>query len=323
MTGVTLNRSRLSARRFSASLRRSSHKRRPLLERLEDRVALSGLQSGPYSISRGHDASHARSVNASAETHSTGPADLTRIHAQQASLYAGPATYYTPVGTPFTTTTANGLINAVTNNGVPNVYINVIPTSQTEGTLQFNTYPPNTYGIFTYTPPSTTFTGQDTFSYQATNGTVSSNVGNVTVYVGTRATLVPTTPYFNYLRNRRSIDPARFDYYHPRIGALLGMEAAGIPSTPTTIVAVNKHFNATAARSLHARNPQQYDQKQPVLGALFQLEAPAANGHESMLPQTTYYKEQRVLYDSHPTRYSVKHVYLGAIFAIENFEQMD
>ena len=245
---------------------RSSTKRRPLLERLEDRVALSVFGSGGYSISHPPLSSHSRSSSGNAAIHPMCATNSTRTVAQQASLYAGPASYTTPVGTPLTTTQADGLINAVTNNGVPNVYINIIPTAQTKGTLQFNTFPPNTYGVFTYTPPSTTFTGRDTFSYQATNGSISSNVGTVTISVGTGTTLIPTTPYFNYLRRRRSIDPARFDYYHPRIGALLGMEAGGIPSTPTTIVALNKHFNATAARRC-AENPQSYDEIQPVLGA--------------------------------------------------------
>jgi hypothetical protein len=43
--------------------------------------------------------------------------------------------------------------------------------------------------------------------------------------------------------------------------------------------------------------------------------------HGYLLPDSGYYEEQRALYDSNPTKYELKTVYLGAIFAIENFEQ--
>ena len=55
-------------------------------------------------------------------------------------------------------------------------------------------------------------------------------------------------------------------------------------------------------------------------GALFQLETPGS-GLTNLLPDTTHYKEQRALYESDPTKYQLKNVYLGAIFAIEDFEQ--
>ena len=145
-----------------------------------------------------------------------------------ASLVAGPATYYTSVGKGFTVPNSQGIINAVKNTGVSGVYINIIITSgHPLGTLQYPSFN-NTYGVFTYTPPSMTFTGKDTFSYQATNGTIYSNIGTVTVNVGTGAGagagggVVPNTPYYDYLRKRRDIDPAQFDYYHPRIGAAWG-----------------------------------------------------------------------------------------------------
>jgi RHS repeat-associated protein len=38
--------------------------------------------------------------------------------------------------------------------------------------------------------------------------------------------LLPSTPYFNYLRWRRSIDPERFDRFHHRIGHLLALDGA-------------------------------------------------------------------------------------------------
>jgi hypothetical protein len=40
------------------------------------------------------------------------------------------------------------------------------------------------------------------------------------------------------------------------------------------------------------------------------------------LPQTVFYNKQRALYDAHPVRYQMKHVYLAAIFAIESMEQV-
>jgi hypothetical protein len=43
--------------------------------------------------------------------------------------------------------------------------------------------------------------------------------------------LLPTTPYDNYLRWRRSLDPPRFDHFHPRIGHLLGLDGV-IKTTP-------------------------------------------------------------------------------------------
>jgi hypothetical protein len=181
-------------------------------------------------------------------------------------------------------------------------------------------------GYFQYTP-NFGYTGQDTFTYQATAGSLVSNVATITVTITSSVTskpgtpkLLPDTPYFNYVRRRRSIDPVRFDYWHPQIGALIEMEISGIPTTPTRIVSTNAHFNAAADRKLHAENPQQFDQNQPVLGALFQLETPGA-GLTNLLPDTTHYVRQHALYESDPSRYQLKNVYLGAIFAIEDFEQ--
>ncbi|MDE2506314.1 MAG: hypothetical protein KGM43_03795, partial [Planctomycetota bacterium] len=37
--------------------------------------------------------------------------------------------------------------------------------------------------------------------------------------------LVPTNAYYNYLRFRRSLDPARFDHYHRNLGALLAEDS--------------------------------------------------------------------------------------------------
>ncbi len=174
-------------------------------------------------------------------------------------------------------------------------------------------------GSFVYTP-GVNYTGTDSFQYQAQSGTMQSNVAVVYITITPRSiSLLPNTPYYNYVRRRWSIDPARFDYWHPKIGALIGLEVYGFPTKPTEIVSKNVHFNAVADRALHAQNPQQFDQQQAVLGALFQLETPGQGG--SLLPDTSYYIEQQALYESNPAQYQRKNVYLGAIFAIESFEQ--
>ena len=173
-------------------------------------------------------------------------------------------------------------------------------------------------GLFSYTA---TRAGVDHFTYYATSSNgQTSNVATVTITNSQPLGLLPSTPYYNYLRMRRGIDPARFDFYHPKIGALLGMEEAGIPSDPTTLVFANKKFSVSAARALHAEEPAQYDRAQPVLGALFQLEA-TTDDDASLLPRTAYYNKQRAQFDNDPARYQIMHVYLGAIFALEDFEQ--
>lgn len=167
--------------------------------------------------------------------------------------------------------------------------------------------------------------GSDSFTYQAQLGTTLSNVATVYITIKSSVTstgplkLLPDTPYYNYVRRRRSHDPTRFDYWHPQIGTLIGMEISGIPTTPTTLVPRNAHFDAPLDRELYTKNPQEFDQQQPILGALFKLETPPAGS--DLLPDTTYYKEQRALYESDPTKYQLKNVYLGAIFAIEDYEQ--
>ncbi|HWE40375.1 MAG TPA: PEP-CTERM sorting domain-containing protein [Isosphaeraceae bacterium] len=47
--------------------------------------------------------------------------------------------------------------------------------------------------------------------------------------------LLPETPYINYLRWRRSLNPPRFDHYHPQIGHLLATDQtlrAAMPPGP-------------------------------------------------------------------------------------------
>lgn len=52
--------------------------------------------------------------------------------------------------------------------------------------------------------------------------------------------LLPQSPLVSYLEWRRSLDPARFDRYHPRIGALIGQDlavrTASLPAPPIPVV---------------------------------------------------------------------------------------
>ena len=104
-------------------------------------------------------------------------------------------------------------------------------------------------GSFVYTP-GVNYTGTDSFQYQAQAGGMQSNVAIVHITImPSSISLLPNTPYFNYVRRRWSIDPARFDYWHPKIGALIGLEIYGFPTKPTEIVSRNAHFNAAADRA--------------------------------------------------------------------------
>ncbi len=179
-------------------------------------------------------------------------------------------------------------------------------------------------GSFVYTP-SLNYVGSDSFSYQAQLGTTLSNVATVfiTIKSSVQSTgplkLLPDTPYYNYVRRRWSRDPTRFDYWHPQIGAILGLEVTGIPTTPRKIVLPSIRLHVSADRGEFNENPTLFDKQQPILGALFGLETPPAG--IDLLPNTAHYQEQRALYESDPTKYQLKNVYLGAIFAIEDFEQ--
>ncbi len=175
-------------------------------------------------------------------------------------------------------------------------------------------------GSFVYTP-ALNYTGEDSFTYEAAIGSTLGNTAVVQLTITPSSIrLLPDTSYYTYLRRRRSIDPPRFDFYHPKIGVLIGLEITGVPTTPTTIVPVNKHFNVNVERKLYVENPQQFDQTQAVLGALFQLETPGPQ-NEHLLPDTEYYTEQQALYESNPAQFQLKNPYLGAIFAIESIEQ--
>ena len=197
----------------------------------------------------------------------------------------------------------------------------VLTTGPAHGTLQFNAD-----GSFVYTP-APNYSGTDSFSYEAATATTVGNVAVVQLTITSTSTgtpsavrLLPDTRYYNYIRKRRSIDPTRFDFYHPQIGALVGLEISGLPTRPTIVVPVNARFNATADRAQFDQNAAAFDAKQPILGALFQLESPW-NGQTDLLPDTTYYSEQKALYEANPTQYERENVYLGAIFAIESAGQ--
>jgi hypothetical protein len=54
--------------------------------------------------------------------------------------------------------------------------------------------------------------------------------------------LLPQSPLVSYLEWRRSLDPTRFDHYHPRIGALIAQDLATVstnalpaPPLPTVL----------------------------------------------------------------------------------------
>lgn len=220
-------------KRSSGRCRRSSTRRPLILERLEARVALSSLPTDPRAFTL--------AVTPAAQT-----------------LVARNASYSTPLNTPLNVKVP-GLL-AFVSPQLPNLVANFGGTGPSRGALQLN---PN--GSFTYTP-NINYSGPDQFTYYATSGSTMSNVATVYITVKpTGSTLLPDTPYYNALRRRWAIDPARFDYYHPRIGALFGLEATGIPDKPTAIVRANKDFNVTAALRVYDKNPAEFDQKAPII----------------------------------------------------------
>ncbi len=344
-----------SADSSSAICRRSSTKRQILLERLEDRLALSGLFHGGFSISDASDLTHGGTNKGAASILSHGAKrtvaldiigaglndSLTTRQAKGQSTFKGGFNRRTGVATSdlsrislasdqtgLTITAGDSPTQYATENVLftgPSVWAYITPQGLSLDAYTYSAASNGTAimtagtGVYTY-QPGVNFTGPDSFTYYVDTTTfpsIMSSIGTIYINVAPAATVLPSTPFLDYLRQRRSIDPARFDFFHPKIGALIGLDVTGMPTLPTTIVSRNDHFNATAARSLHARSPVQYDQEQPVLGALFQLENPAT-AQMGLLPQTAYYKEQRALFDHNPVAYQMKNLYLGAIFAIED-----
>ena len=148
----------------------------------------------------------------------------------------------------------------------------VLTTGPAHGTLMLNAD-----GSFVYTPAAN-YSGTDSFSYQSAEGTTLGNVAVVQLAITPTITpgslrLIPE-PLLQLRSKGRSIDPARFDTWHPQIAALIGMEIAGIPTRPTILIPANHHFNAAADRKLFDENAASFDAKQPILGALFQLSRP-------------------------------------------------
>jgi hypothetical protein len=214
------------------------------------------------------------------------------------------------------TAAAPGVLANLVSSGLSTAAQAVLVSGPAHGSLVLNAD-----GSFTYTPVAS-FHGSESFRFQAVAGPVMGNVAEVHLtVVAPPLQLLPDTPYFNYIRYRRSIDPARFDTWHPRIGAIIGMENDGIPTVPTTLVSVNHHFAVRPRRALYQWNPARFDRMAPVLGALFQRESPASGTPPShLLPLTPHYNKLRAEYAQRPVRFDQrKNAYFGALFEIEDF----
>jgi hypothetical protein len=195
----------------------------------------------------------------------------------------------------------------------------ILVNGPTHGTLAFKSD-----GSFTYTP-SVNYHGADSFTYRPVVGALAGNLTTVSLTVTPLPTqLLPRTPYFNYLRTWRSLDPARFDRSHPRIGAVLGLETTGPPAVPTQLVPANDHFNAASARARYARNPQRFTAQHPLLGVLYGLESPGTGlTPTQLLGSSPQMNAARARYAQNPTVFDEEHPYLGAVFALEDIENGD
>ncbi len=153
---------------------------------------------------------------------------------------------YTTVQNRALTVAAPGVLAGATPAGEP--LTTVLVAGPSHGTLDLHTD-----GSFTYTPDAN-YTGSDRFTYIAMAGAVAGNVATVELTITpVPIVLLPNTRWYNYVRRRRSHDPSNFDTYHPKIGALIGLEINGIPTRPTILVSDNWHFNAEADRRQHGR----------------------------------------------------------------------
>ena len=134
-------------------------------------------------------------------------------------------------------------------------------------------------GSFVYAPDPS-YSGDDHFSYRAVAGSASSAPAVVTIHVLLRPSPIadlplpvrgllgnysrepaavarrhpnlapflaavisgvrPTSRFYQYLRDRRALDPARFDHYHPKLGPLLRVVMT-LPPAPGATPAVSSH----------------------------------------------------------------------------------
>ena len=263
----------------------------------------------------GTDSFAFRTSNGTASSN-TATVSLVVTTASTPSLVSAASSYST-IENRVLTVGAPGVLANLVSGGVSTPVTAVLVSGPAHGSLVLNAN-----GSFTYTPAAG-FHGSDSFTFQAVAGTVFGNVAEVHLTVAPAPLqLLPYTRYFNYVRYRRSIDPARFDTWHPRIGAIIAMERNGIPTTPTTLVSVNHHFAVRPLRALYQRNPARFDSMAPVLGALFQLESPVNGTSPShLLPLTPHYNALRVQYNKNPVGFDRRvSAYLGALFEIEDYD---
>ena len=262
---------RAISRSWIGARSRRRPKRRELLERLEDRVALSGLSVpntlGPFEITPNND------------------------------------TYTLNPGL-FSDVTPSGLTGLVANFGQPTLI----------GAFSPNYPNPDQ---FQYTAGET---GQCEISYYVTQPStgLTSNTGNVIINVVAGVTL-PNTPFFNSLRGAEHRSSAvrllsSPDRRAPRDGGRGHADDADHDRLR------EQRFRCERRPPRSRQEPTAVRPRASRTGALFQLETPTSS-NVSLLPQTAPFNEQRVLYDNDSTEYQEHHVYLGAIFAIENFEE--
>lgn len=102
---------------------------------------------------------------------------------------AGPVTYAVTAGNVLTTTATDGVLSNTTDADLGDTLTATRVTSPSNGTIDtFNT----TTGGFVYTP-SEVFSGTDTFTFQAYDGTTYSNVSTITINVASFPTVPPGT----------------------------------------------------------------------------------------------------------------------------------
>lgn len=173
-------------------------------------------------------------------------------------------------------------------------------------------------GSFRY-QPAPGFTGADAFTYQAVAGSTPGGAGTVRITVQpAAASLLPRTRFYQYVRNRRAIDPDRFAFYHPELAVFLRLEQTGLPAGPTVLLAANGRFDAAAARASFRKDPAGYAARHPVRGAVLQLESGAdALGGALLLPSTRRFAQFRSAFARDPVAFGKRHPSFGAILTLE------